>query len=300
MHVVLLGTAAGGGFPQWNCWCPTCRAARTAPHRASRRSQSSAAVSVDGKRWFLLNASPDVREQLDCLPGPMPDRYPPRAAGGHRDSPTPSWTTPWASCCSGKLVTCRYTPPTRSDRFWSGTPESCPSPKRSREVEVTEMVVEAPVPLRYRNGEASGISVLPFEVPAGPPRFAGGACRGAHRWPDPARRSQRRLLRLSSPDAAHLDRPLLERLGETDLLLFDGTFWTDDELISLGIGDRRRAKWITYRSQDRDGSLAQLAGLAASNQGLHSHQQHQSDAPGRLPRARTSRGGRDRGRAMTA
>ena len=68
MHVILLGTAAGGGFPQWNCWCPTCRIARDNPERAKPRSQSSIAFSADGVRWFLGNASPDVREQLSHLP----------------------------------------------------------------------------------------------------------------------------------------------------------------------------------------------------------------------------------------
>src|SRR5215207_6084179 len=72
MQVLLLGTAAGGGFPQWNCWCPPCRVARTAPDRARPRLQSSAAVSADGRRWFLLNASPDVREQLRLLAGEPP------------------------------------------------------------------------------------------------------------------------------------------------------------------------------------------------------------------------------------
>src|SRR5688500_10132851 len=68
MQIVLLGTAAGGGFPQWNCWCPPCRVARTDPRRALPRSQSAAALSADGERWFLLNASPDVHAQLGRLP----------------------------------------------------------------------------------------------------------------------------------------------------------------------------------------------------------------------------------------
>ena len=68
MEVVLLGTAAGGGFPQWNCWCPPCRVARANPSRAHPRTQSSAAISADGSRWFLLNASPDVRDQLAACP----------------------------------------------------------------------------------------------------------------------------------------------------------------------------------------------------------------------------------------
>ena len=75
MHVVLLGTAAGGGFPQWNCWCPSCRVARSDPQRAIPRSQSSAAVSADGARWFLLNASPDVHAQLARLSSAAPTGY---------------------------------------------------------------------------------------------------------------------------------------------------------------------------------------------------------------------------------
>ena len=73
VQIVLLGTAAGGGFPQWNCWCPSCRVARQEPSRARRRSQSSAAVSADGRRWFLLNASPDVHAQLERFDAAPPD-----------------------------------------------------------------------------------------------------------------------------------------------------------------------------------------------------------------------------------
>ncbi|HEX8716863.1 MAG TPA: MBL fold metallo-hydrolase, partial [Gemmatimonadaceae bacterium] len=73
MHVLLLGSAAGGGFPQWNCWCPTCRAARDTPARAHPRTQSSVGVSADGSHWFLCNASPDVRDQLARLPTPALD-----------------------------------------------------------------------------------------------------------------------------------------------------------------------------------------------------------------------------------
>src|SRR5437899_11709214 len=61
MHVIILGSAAGGGVPQWNCGCPNCTAART---EGCGRTQSSVAVSADGERWVLLNASPDLRTQL--------------------------------------------------------------------------------------------------------------------------------------------------------------------------------------------------------------------------------------------
>jgi coenzyme PQQ biosynthesis protein B len=72
VQVLLLGSAAGGGFPQWNCRCPCCRIARSDPSRAKPRTQSSLAVSADGQRWFLLNASPDVREQPGRLQAPPP------------------------------------------------------------------------------------------------------------------------------------------------------------------------------------------------------------------------------------
>lgn len=68
MRVRVLGSAAGGGFPQWNCACPNCRGARQASGRYCPRTQSSVAVSADDQRWFLFNASPDVRTQLAAAP----------------------------------------------------------------------------------------------------------------------------------------------------------------------------------------------------------------------------------------
>src|SRR3954467_4801061 len=72
MWVRVLGSAAGGGFPQWNCACPSCRAVRDGSRPARPRSQSSIAVSPDQRRWFLLNVSPDVRTQLEAGPALHP------------------------------------------------------------------------------------------------------------------------------------------------------------------------------------------------------------------------------------
>ncbi|MBV8148778.1 MAG: pyrroloquinoline quinone biosynthesis protein B, partial [Candidatus Eremiobacteraeota bacterium] len=71
MIVRILGSAAGGGVPQWNCACANCAAARTG--RQPQRSQSSAAVSVDGARWLLLNCSPDVAAQIEAFRPLQPD-----------------------------------------------------------------------------------------------------------------------------------------------------------------------------------------------------------------------------------
>ncbi len=68
MQIRVLGSGAGGGFPQWNCSCPNCKAVRAGTIKASTRNQSSIAVSSDGEHWVLFNASPDVRAQLENFP----------------------------------------------------------------------------------------------------------------------------------------------------------------------------------------------------------------------------------------
>src|SRR5947209_5805958 len=81
MQVRLLGTAAGGGVPQWNCNCAVCREARSGTGRVRPRTQSSVAVSANGRDWFLLNASPDIRWQIENFPPLQP------TAGKMRESP---------------------------------------------------------------------------------------------------------------------------------------------------------------------------------------------------------------------
>jgi pyrroloquinoline quinone biosynthesis protein B len=129
------------------------------------------------------------------------------------------------------------------------------------DVVVTEMPLGSEVPLRYRDGASSGISVQAFAVPAGPPRFAieagaghtvglilsdattGGTCAFV-------------------PGCGDLDRALLERLDDADLLLFDGTFWTDDELITLGISERSARAMDHLPVSGPSGSLARLSTLS--------------------------------------
>jgi pyrroloquinoline quinone biosynthesis protein B len=128
-------------------------------------------------------------------------------------------------------------------------------------VEVTEMPLDHRVPLRYRDGADSGISVQPFTVPAGPPRFAsktdvghtvglilsdeatGGTCAFV-------------------PGCGDLDQALLERLGATDLLLYDGSFWTDDELVTLGISERSARDMDHLPVSGASGSLNRLSSLS--------------------------------------
>jgi pyrroloquinoline quinone biosynthesis protein B len=78
LHFKLLGTAAGGGVPQWNCACQLCALARQSPDRVTPRLQTQGALSSDGKRWFLINASPDLRFQIEANQElhPSPDHGP--------------------------------------------------------------------------------------------------------------------------------------------------------------------------------------------------------------------------------
>lgn len=137
------------------------------------------------------------------------------------------------------------------------------------ELAVTEMSLDQRIPLRYRDGGRSGITVEPFAVPAGPPRFAstvdvghtvgllledestGGSCAFV-------------------PGCGDLDEWLLEKLGETDLVLFDGTFWSDDELIALGVSDRRAREMDHLPVSGSDGSLVRLARLSGPHK-VYSH-----------------------------
>src|SRR5207249_11756520 len=82
MRIRVLGSAAGGGFPQWNCGCPNCRGVRAGTLKAIPRTQESVAVSSDGEHWVLLNASPGIRQQIESFPPlhPKKPRHSPIAA----------------------------------------------------------------------------------------------------------------------------------------------------------------------------------------------------------------------------
>ena len=74
MHIHVMGSGAGGGFPQWNCNCNNCTGVREGTVKASRRTQSSIAISSDGVDWILFNASPDIKKQMDDFPALQPAR----------------------------------------------------------------------------------------------------------------------------------------------------------------------------------------------------------------------------------
>ena len=262
MQIVLLGTAAGGGFPQWNCWCPSCRVARAHPGRARPRTQSSAAVSADGTRWFLLNASPDVREQLARLPVAAPE--------GPRHSPVAGVVTTDAELDhtlgiellrEGRVLRLYLTCAVR--QVLERDSSILPVTRAFADVDVVELPpLGGPVPLTYPEGGPSGLTVETFPVPAGPPRFASEELPG-HTVGLVLRDAATGGSCAFVPGCGGLDAALLARLDAATLVLFDGTFWTDDELIRLGIGDRTARQMDHLPVSGPDGSLGQLARLRA-------------------------------------
>src|SRR5690554_3240292 len=74
MKIKILGSAAGGGFPQWNCNCPNCNGLRNHEIKAQARTQSSLAISANGDDWLLVNASPDILAQIGANPELQPSR----------------------------------------------------------------------------------------------------------------------------------------------------------------------------------------------------------------------------------
>ncbi|MDZ4862393.1 MAG: pyrroloquinoline quinone biosynthesis protein PqqB [Gemmatimonadota bacterium] len=259
MRVILLGTAAGGGFPQWNCWCPSCRVARATPERAHPRTQSSAAVSLDGERWFLLNASPDVREQLG--------RLTPEAPSGMRHVPVEGivltdaeldHTLGIALLREGRHLQLYATAAVRA--VLAEDSRILPVTSAFAQVETTDLPLDVSVPLRYRDGSTSGLSVTAFAVPGDPPRFARRELAG-HTVGLLIREAATDATLAFVPGCGALDAALLARLRQANLVLFDGTFWTDDEMIRLGLSERTAREMDHLPQSGADGSLALLRRL---------------------------------------
>jgi pyrroloquinoline quinone biosynthesis protein B len=260
VHIVLLGTAAGGGFPQWNCWCPTCRVARSAPDQARPRTQSSAAVSADGARWFLLNASPDVREQLGTLglPAPTGVRHVPVEGVVFTDAEL-DHTLGLALLREARHLQVWATDAVRD--VIAHDSRILPVTQAFAEVRVEAMVLERRTGLCYRDGSSNSLRVTCFPVTAGPPRFASEE-RPGHTVGLIVQDERTGGSCAFVPGCGGLDDELLRRLETVNLVLFDGTFWTDDELIGLGIGERTARQMDHLPVSGADGSLARLAGLA--------------------------------------
>ena len=265
MLVRVLGSAAGGGFPQWNCGCPNCEGVRRGSIRASARTQESVAVSADGDSWFLLNASPEIRQQIESF-----DRLHPRA---QRDTPIQGivLTNGDLDHTLG-LLSLRESQPLAlysTRRVHSGFSEGNVLYRTLQRFEgqVTLHALElgaAEQPLRLLSGAASGLQMRAFAAPgkaalhldqssAEPGDNIGLLIRDE--------RNDKRVAYIPAAGASSAE--LVAAASSADAVFFDGTFWSSDELIALGASTRRAEDMAHWPIGGPQGSLAFLRGLSA-------------------------------------
>jgi pyrroloquinoline quinone biosynthesis protein B len=266
MRVEILGSAAGGGFPQWNCNCRNCHSLRAGTFPAKSRTQTQVAVSDDGRAWFLLNASPDLRMQIEQTPVLQP-------SAGVRDSPIAGvlLTSADIDQIAGLLslrelqpfkIYC--TPSLRSilqeDNSAFGMLNRVP-----QQVCWTEIKLDESFPLLTTTGNDSGIGCEAFSLGNKYPVYV-SAKRAATLKPEEAllgvmltTASGGRLAYL--PAVPAINERLLRVLETADLVLFDGTFWSDDELIRVQGGGATAREMGHVPVSGAEGSLRALAGL---------------------------------------
>jgi pyrroloquinoline quinone biosynthesis protein B len=264
LTAIVLGSAAGGGYPQWNCRCPVCRLAWDGDRRVKSRTQASVAVSGDGRHWILLNAAPDLRAQIASARQLWPTqdtRSSPIAAvvltGGEIDQ-------------TAGLLSLRE----RQGFTLYGTAETLGFVAENPMFDVlaSDLVVRRAVALEEPFALPGGLTATLFAVPGKLPLYREGqspmtdheitanvgvelACGGA------------RLAFV--PGCAAVPAALKDRLTRGDMVLFDGTLFTDDEMIRLGAGEKTGRRMGHMPIDGPDGSLAALADLKARRVYLH-------------------------------
>lgn len=254
MWVRVMGSAAGGGFPQWNCTCPTCRAVRGGSRPCLPRSQSSIAVSADGKEWYLLNASPDIQSQIEAFPAlhPDDDRVVRLNAVLLTDAEL-DHTLGLLLMREGRGLTVHATESVH-ETLTSGTAvlrtlaAYCP-------VEWVPVIPGTEAPL------GSGLTYRSFNVPTEKTmRFPGAPSHGrvvGYRITD--NHSGKSVVYL--PGVQHLSDELLGEMDGASAVLIDGTCWRDDEMPSLGLASKTSRDMGHVPISGPGGSLERLAPL---------------------------------------
>lgn len=264
MLVKILGSAAGGGFPQWNCACMNCMDVRRGVPGLKPRSQSSLAVSGDGLNWCLLNASPDLRAQMAAY-----GEFAPACREQLRASPIKSvvLTNADVDHVAG-LLNLREGQPIHlyaSQRVLTALAAN-PIFNVLKDGVVTRIAVAngaifdpAGSPgLAIELFTVQGKVALYLENPAAGPDFGSGDGDVAG-------------LKLTDkttghflcyvPGCAEVDARLIGNIEGASALLFDGTLYTDDEMIAQGLSQKSGRRMGHISISGRDGSIAQLTGV---------------------------------------
>lgn len=239
MHIHILGSGAGGGFPQWNCNCSNCSRLRRGEVQAKPLTQSSIAVSVNGVDWILFNASPDIRSQLEAFPAMQPARSVRDTAicavvliDAQIDHATGLMTlrendTPLDVYCTETVhqdLTTGYPLLKVLDHYcgveWHPIPlngDSAFSIPKAEGLRFTAVPLksEAPPysPHRHNPQRGDNIGVCMEDTSSGKKLFY-------------------------APGLGQIDPHVLRYMEDADCLLIDGTVWTDDELAREGISNK--------------------------------------------------------------
>jgi pyrroloquinoline quinone biosynthesis protein B len=258
LTAIVLGSAAGGGFPQWNCACPVCRLAWAGDPRVTPRTQTSLAVSGDGERWVLLNASPDVRAQIAATPALHP-------RSGLRDSPIAAVVLTGAEIDQvAGLLTLREHQPIVLHATAETLAALAANPMFN--ALAPEVVARHTIVPDAAVGLPGNISADLFPVPGKIPLYL------EQDTPDLAREDgtnvgveliadDKRMLFL--PAVAAITPAIEARLARADVVLFDGTLFINDEMLVTGTGTKTGRRMGHMPIDGPNGSLAALATLRA-------------------------------------
>lgn len=253
MQVIVLGSAAGGGVPQWNCRCPVCRLAWSGDPRVEPRTQSSIAVSAGEHAWVLLNASPDLRAQIAATPALQPKF-------GDRDSPIRAvvLTNGDVDHITG-LLTLRESQP--FDIY--GTAQTLDLIRENQVFDVVApaLVARRPAAFGIPFSPAPGLMMEFFTVPGKVPLWREDASlvigeESGSTVGVTITASGRRLVYV--PGCAAVTPALRERITGADLLFFDGTLYRDAEMIASGVGTKTGARMGHLSMSGADGTMVLL------------------------------------------
>ena len=265
MQILILGSAAGGGFPQWNCACSNCRRLRAGTFPGQARTQTQIAVSQDGRLWFLLNASPDLRLQIEATAALHP-------RDGTRSSPIAGVVLTSADIDQvAGLLSLRelqrfrvYCTPSVGRIVRDHNSMFTMLNRISVQAEWTHIPSQGSFPLTTVESQDSGLCCEAFSLTNRYPAYVGN--RAAELAGEQA--SLGLLISGSSggrlaylPAVGKIDDVLLARLDNADLVLFDGTFWSDDELIRVQGSGATAREMGHIPVGSASGTLSQLAGL---------------------------------------
>jgi pyrroloquinoline quinone biosynthesis protein B len=258
MKCLVLGSAAGGGFPQWNCACPNCVRARSGDAAARPRTQASIAVSADDASWVIVGASPDLRQQI-LANRPL---WPP---AGTRNSPIGAVVLVSADVdgIAGLLVL------REQHRFRLFAPPNILAVLAANGVFAS---LDAALVSReeLRPGHATdtglGLSVTLLEMPGKIPLYqeAERAAEAAAAAPTyAARLASDGHVCIAAPGCAEITPQVLAHLADADILFFDGTLFRDNEMITAGLSWKTGHRMGHVSVSGPDGALDRMASLRA-------------------------------------